>query len=237
MRISFARAFDLTRTRTVRIGGTDYHVPPISFGRFQDLLRLDPELARKTLGSETIEEVAEVLTGLDAIERMSRLDVFPLFEHAAALVPGLEREHWRVATILDVIELFAFFSQEHDWRYVSEAIAFGKPREEDEPTVNMVGLADAMLRLAERLDCSMQELLAMRLEGFYLCIDALKDRKRQAEEEEKDDREARFEGAVAAGEMAVMKLPKGTVTDLDRQAWQLLHPGEALPEEMRPANG
>lgn len=184
-------AFDLTATCDVEMGGRTYTVPPLTFGRFQKALAVGipdlPEaLKRLTPGPERTIESFE-----DLAKQM--LDVG--HEHftaiACAVIPGLKPAVWKEhGDLLKVIVLFDFLKREHDWSYISQTLGF-KKHAEKEPGPNPEEFTAVLLVLAHELGCRLPELLELRLEGFYMSVDAVKTRQRIREEaREKAEHEA-----------------------------------------------
>lgn len=187
MRLSIREAFDLTVTQKVVIGGTDYHVPPLTFGRLDQLLGAQKHADLSALAAFKFGDVGTP-------EEVGRaLAHFPIEEFAgaaAAVVPGLTMDEWKAnGDPFVFLSVLSFLAKTHDWPYIGEHL-FGKPESSDAADVTM---GTALVLLARALGCQITELLEFRAEGFFSCVDAMKE-KRALDESAAERQESEADG-------------------------------------------
>lgn len=176
------------------LGGRAYAVPPLTLGRFVKLQGFDAvALSCELLGQPKPEGAPVVsigqmlaalgqtsaaetmLMGLISTLRMAgigKLDVSCLADLVAVLIPGLEPAVWREhGTGWHVTALITLFGRNHDWGYIAEAIHFGERRDDEQPGGS---LEEGLLAFSQMYPGagSIDDLLSLRLEGFYRTIDA-----------------------------------------------------------------
>jgi len=152
--VSVADAWSLAPIGELRLGERVVPVPPLTFGRFQRLLAVDHG------------DVAAKLVSRDAAA------LAPL---AAIVVPGITEAEWREnASTVTVAHLFALFATGHDWPMIGEAIRFGEAQEPGEEPPTMTQVVAGLLAVAKGSGETVERLTEMRVEGFYLIVDALR---------------------------------------------------------------
>ena len=152
--VSVADAWSLAPIGELRLGERVVPVSPLTFGRFQRLLAADHG------------DIAAKLVGRDAGA------LAPL---AAIVVPGVTEAEWREnASTVTVAHLFALFAAEHDWKMISDAIRFGEAPEPGESAPTMTQVTAGLLAVAKGSGETVERLTEMRIEGFYLIVDALR---------------------------------------------------------------
>lgn len=171
MGLPLADAFDSRPLGTLTLGGREYAIPPLTFGRFQRLLGQD--MAR--LVAEIPTFAAEALTGTVAI-----------------VAPEIDPDDWKAhATEQTVARLFLMFAKGHDWPLISDAIDFGKEPEAGKKPPSPTELTSALLAFCRANPAySIEDLLGMRLEGFYLLVAAQREMNERAAAEAKGDTSA-----------------------------------------------
>lgn len=187
MKLSIREAFDLTPIKEVKVGPRTYAVPPLTFGRLDELMRAAGHADLNALQAFKV-DVSK--PDPEAVGR-SLVD-FPLeeFAHAAAaVIPGLTAEDWREhATPFELVDVITFLTKTHDWEYLSEHLFGQRNVESDAPDVT---LEAALVLLSRSLGCKVTDLIEFRAEGFFACVDAIKEKGQlEAAAREKQEREA-----------------------------------------------
>jgi hypothetical protein len=160
--LAVGEAWSLDPIGVLKIGGRAVPVPPITFARFQRLLALDPRVL---------------------IEGMAKLDVASLAPWVNVVIPEISEDEWRKsATLKTVGEAFLLFAKSHDWESIANAIALGEPVTTDDPLPTRSEIARGLLGIAQATGHTMEELSAMRIEGFYLLVDLLREKTEPQEE-------------------------------------------------------
>jgi hypothetical protein len=185
MPLSLDEAFTLTPVFNLKLAGHTYEVKPFTLGRFLRVAEADPGLLAGLFGdtpptSDSVRDVAQW---------MAR-DVTACAPLAMAAVPGLTVEDWQTATLAEVIELFQFFAFEagHDWALIAKTM-FDKPEEEPKEPILLV---DSLMYVAKEAGCSIQNVLAWRIEGFFSVAEGLRsraERRQRAADEAKGEAE------------------------------------------------
>lgn len=172
--VSVADAWSLAPIGEVRLGARVVPVPPLTFGRFQRLLAADyGDISEKLVGREA--------GALAAI--------------AAIVVPGITEDEWREhASTVTVAHLFALFVTSHDWPMIADAIRFGEALDPGEVPPTMTQVTAGLLAVAKGSGETVERLTEMRIEGFYLIVDALRGQPPTSD----DDPAFRFEAADGA---------------------------------------
>lgn len=157
MGLSLAAAFDTRPLGTLVLGGREFPVPPLTFGRFQRLLALD---------------MGQLVVAIPEFAAEALVDVVKI------VAPDIDLVAWReMATEPDVAKVFLMFAKGHDWQFIADSIEFGKtpdPSKRDAPTPTE--LTSALLSFCRANPAySIESLLDMRLEGFYLLVAAQKE--------------------------------------------------------------
>jgi hypothetical protein len=216
VKLSIREAFALEPTRDVRIGDRTYTVPPLTFGRFQDMIRCRLTAAMECIGAADLGSLGEAVTNLETIAAMAAVDVQPLFPLARTVVPGLVESDWQKATLLDVITLFAHFTLVHDWAFVAEETGILKPDTSAGPSAPE--FEGALLLIARELGCRLDEPLNFRLEGFFVAVTAIRAKRRMEDEaREKDQREAEgWDGPRPAAEVLPVQKNPAAAASLDK---------------------
>lgn len=174
-RFSSADAFDLRPIGTLRLGGVEYEVPPLTFGRFMQLLSFDMPQVMAAVG-----EI--VRPDLDDVESLREPGtVASLAEVVEILVPGLPRAVWAEhAALVDVACLFTIMGRQHDWRFIADAIDFGKPAPVSE---RQARVEEGLLAFVQLFPGhTIEEMFGLRVEGFYRTMQAALERSKAAEQ-------------------------------------------------------
>lgn len=191
MKLSIREAFALEPTVTVRVGGRDYAVPPLTFGRLDELVKAQRMTDLSAIASG---DFLKNMKG-DSPEAVGRaLAYFPteaFAPSAAAVIPGMTAEEWeRHGTPFIVFDLLKFFVKAHDWRYISESM-FAKT--DATSAASDIDLQTVILLMARELGCRIDEPLGFRAEGFFLAVEAIRG-KRIAQEASREAAERQAEG-------------------------------------------
>ena len=217
MKLSIREAFALEPVLPVEVGGRSYAVPPLTFGRLDELVKAQraTDLSSFVAG----DFVAQIKDG--SPESVGRaLAHFPteaFAPSAAAVIPGMTAAEWeRNGTPFVFFELLKFFVDVHDWPYIYESM-FSKSDVESSRASD-VDLQTAILLMARELGCAIHEPLEFRAEGFFLSVEAIRG-KRNAQEaaQERAEREAEgWDGPRPAAEVVpVVKNPAASA-NMDR---------------------
>jgi hypothetical protein len=90
-------------------------------------------------------------------------------------VPSISEDEWRKHGSLHLFcSLFLTFARGHEWALVSSAIDFGEEPRPGEETTDAIDVASALLVVAKETGHTIEQLHAMRLEGFYTLVEALR---------------------------------------------------------------
>jgi hypothetical protein len=185
VRLSLKAAFDLEPVLELRIGPwlqkRTYRVPPLTFGRFDELTRqlgLLPQLRASLLAAA--EKLKDIPSGPLSRAAMNsfvgrHLMLFPVsdfFPLAKAVVPGLKEKDWAQASLFDLNDLFLFFARTHDWSFIAEAMGFGQPRENACATDEEAYAA--LLGMAIETGQDLSYLLNLRVEAFFTTVVSLR---------------------------------------------------------------
>ena len=185
----------------MRLGGREFPVPPLTLGRFQRLLSLDTKavtaalleevnappprlvrLFRSALRTAILRGWNRVRDGLWWIVEACGIGRGMYRAAAAAdvvatVVPGVTREAWKEhGTLTEALALFVLFARGHEWAYIGEAIRFGEPVESDEALPSPDEVTEGLIVVAKETGHSVEALTAMRLEGFYHLVGALRSK-------------------------------------------------------------
>lgn len=216
MKLSLREAFALEPALEVVIGGKSYTVPPLTFGRLDELLKAQRDTDLAALKNDDF--VSRIKDGsAEAIGRA--LAYFPteaFAPSAVAVVPGMTKEIWeKDGTPFIFLELLRFFAAAHDWSYIAESM-FGKTGEKS--TASNLDMQTAILLIARELGCRIDEPLGFRAEGFFMAVEAIRGRRlAQEEEQERAEREAEgWEGFKPAEEALVVKKDPGAASNISR---------------------
>lgn len=190
--VPLQRAFDLTPGYELRLGPKVHPVPPLTLGRFMDLMACDWTLLRKALEvvkppatSEAIAQEPEKL----AAQIGKSLAYFP-FEAFAPLIlaaiPGVTEAEWREhGSGTEFLALYRYFGITHDWSLITKAIGFGdsKAAPATRSTVTAALLSFTRTFPSE----SVQGLLGTRVEGFFYMRDGASELFGEPDAEENDE--------------------------------------------------
>lgn len=192
MKLSLREAFALEPLLKVELGGTAYTVPPLTFGRLDELLKA---AAAGQLAQFSTADFVDKFVGGTSDEAVGRaLAHFPTEAFAgaaAAVVPGLTAAEWTAhGTPYTVLELIGFFARVHDWAYIGDAL-YGKRDATDD--VSDLDLQTAILLMARELGCRIDEPLGFRAEGFFMAAGAIRS-KHQAQMDAAEQAEAKADG-------------------------------------------
>lgn len=148
-------AWSLDPIGSLKLGQGEHPVPPLTFARFQRLLALDaPAFARAIAGG----------------------DVRAAWPCAQVCVPAITRQEWDdYATQKTVADLFLLFVRAHDWEFIGEAIRFGQPQGPGETMPSQNDVAAGLLAVAKQSAHRIEDLLTMRVEGFYYVVEAIRE--------------------------------------------------------------
>ncbi len=148
-------AWSLEPIGSLKLGQGEYPVPPLTFARFQRLLGLDaPAFARAIAGG----------------------DIRAAWPCVQVCVPSVPRQEWDdYATQKTVADLFLLFVRGHDWVFIGEAIRFGQPQAPGETMPSQNDVASGLLAVAKQSAHRIEDLLAMRVEGFYYVVEAIRE--------------------------------------------------------------
>lgn len=152
-----ADAWSLAPIGEVRLGDRVVPVPPLTFGRFQRLLGV---------------------SHVEATERLVARDASALAEIAAIVVPGITEAEWREhASTVTALHLFSLFVGAHDWSFIADAIRLGEPVEDGEEIPTLPQVVAGLIAVAKGSGETVERLVEMRVDGFYLLVEALRERR------------------------------------------------------------
>lgn len=201
MRATVADAWSLAPIAEVRLGEEVFPVPPLTFARFQRLLSADHQKVVAGLAGEARYAPSFATR---AFRRMLKWAILraprakrPLWwlvnrfgigakplpaPSAAALVhlviPAVPEATWREhGTQQEFARLFLTFSKAHDWGFISDAIRFGEPVDAGETMPSQTDLVNGLLAIAKATGYTVEDLTEMRVDGFYLLVEALREQR------------------------------------------------------------
>ena len=155
--VAVADAWSLEPIGELRLGERVFPVPPLTFARFQRLLGIDHAA------------IVAAMTG------GGLAGAWPAVE---ACVPGVPRDLWEEEAMPpDVASLFLVFVKGHDWAFISDAIRFGEPPEPGEKPSTRAEVVGGLIAIARATGYTIEALNAMRVEGFYMLVEALRAEK------------------------------------------------------------
>lgn len=191
-----------------------YQVPPLTLGRFLDLMSSDwHAVAAPLLGSTLIK-----VEGKDPAEIIGRqlagIDHRAFTGPVCAVVPGMTAAVWEESgDCVQAMLLLDYFHKAHDWPLIAKAIGWGTTVQS---TATKATVAAALMSFCRAFPTqSVPDLLATRIEGFFYLRDgATETMKASRSPEEDDDGESAdilaHEGPIAAGH--------GLISDPDRKS-------------------
>lgn len=155
MRATVADAWSLAPIGELRLGEKVIPVPPLTFARFQRLIGADHTAATARLVEHDAAAFAEI---------------------AAIVVPGITEADWReFASTKTALYLFALFVDAHDWKLISDAIRLGEPAEPGEDIPTLQQITAGLVSIGKATSYTIEALTEMRVDGFYLLVDALRE--------------------------------------------------------------
>ena len=155
MRATVADAWSLAPVGELRLGDRLVPVPPLSFGRFQRLIAVGHT---------------------QAAAKLAEHDAAAFDEIAAIVVPGITAAEWREhASTKTALYLFAAFVEAHDWPLIAEAIRLGEPADPGEGVPTLKQVTAGLVAIGKATGYTIEALTEMRVDGFYLLIDALRE--------------------------------------------------------------
>lgn len=157
MQATVADAWSLAPIGELRLGERVFPVPPLTFGRFQRLIGADHS---------------------GATARLMEHDAAGFAEVAAIVVPGITEADWREhASTMTALHLFALFAEAHDWKFIADAIRLGEPLEEGEEIPSLTQVTAGLVAVGKATGYTIEGLTGMRVDGFYLLVDALREQR------------------------------------------------------------
>lgn len=229
MKLSLREAFALEPVLDVKVGERTYGVPPLTFGRLDELVKAQKDTDLAALKSEDF--ASRIKDGsAEAIGRA--LAYFPteaFAPSAVAVIPGMTRDVWQKSgTPFIFLDLVRFFAATHDWGFISEMM-FGRAGEKTE--ASNIDLQTAILMIAKELGCRIDEPLGFRAEGFFMAVDAIKSRRiAQEDAQEKAEREAEgWDGYRPVEQVIGVHKDPAAVAKLDKLAAEAVEPKAQAP--------
>lgn len=157
-------------------------MPPLTLGRFMDLMACDWSLlavALKAVQSPATSEAPSPEPEKLATQIGKSLAYLPAEAFAplvAAAVPGVTEADWKehcsdpgFHALVEFMMLYRYFGTIHDWPLITKAIGFGDPKAA--PATRSTVTA-ALLSFTQRFPSeSVQGLLGTRVEGFFYMRD------------------------------------------------------------------
>lgn len=146
-------------------------VPPLTLGRFLDLMACDwQSLARGLLSADLIgagsAQLAEFLG-----RQLAGIDHRVFGPLLVAVTPGLTLAEWdEGGNVPNAFRVLHYLANAHDWKLIGKAIGWGDETEES-PTRSTV--AHALVRMSSTTGYTVEQLLATRVEGFFYLRDGL----------------------------------------------------------------
>jgi len=151
----------------VVLGGISYEVPPLTLAKFQRLLALDSAALMAGLANGNDNAILPFL---------------------AVACPHITEDVWRQdGSMPDVAELFMMFIQGHDWKLIGEAMNFGEALQPGEKIPTRVDVTKGLLAIARETGYKLEELLGMRVDGFYRFVEAIKSKHTEENASAEDD--------------------------------------------------
>lgn len=128
-----------------------------------------------------------------------------------AVVPAMSREAWeRWGSTVEAYRLIHFFHGTHDWPLIGKAIGWGEEKV-DEATPTRASVTAALLSFCRAFPTqSVEELLAMRVEGFFYLRDGANETLRGSEPEADEGDILMAGGGIADG--------SGLINDTERRS-------------------
>lgn len=155
MRATVADAWSLAPIGELRLGERVFPVPPLTFARFQRLIGADHTAATARLVEHDAAAFAQIAT---------------------IVVPGITEADWReFASTKTALYLFALFVEAHDWKLIADAIRLGEPEEPGEDIPTLKQITAGLVAIGKATSYTIEALTAMRVDGFYLLVDAIRD--------------------------------------------------------------
>jgi hypothetical protein len=192
VKLSIREAFSLEPVLTVNVGGRDYQVPPLTFGRLDELIKAQKSTDLAALDTGAFLERIKDGTSPEAVGKaLAHFPTEAFAPSAAAVIPGMTTEEWeKNGTPYVFFDLLKFFTGTHDWPYISESL-FAKSDADE--SASDIDLQTAILLMARELGCRIDEPLGFRAEGFFLAVEAIRG-KRNAQEAARERAEREAEG-------------------------------------------
>ena len=169
--VSFEAAFAFRPTFTLTVAKREYTVLPLSLGRF--LALTGPAAAKAgpgllTAGTDLMQAMLGVLEGKEPSEEMmralARVSPAALSPIVSAIVPEMDAKGWDDdGGILELLEVGRFLADAHDWDMIGEELGLS----EQYATPIQKSVAAALTAFAKVAERPVEEILAMRLEGFF----------------------------------------------------------------------
>jgi hypothetical protein len=162
------RAFDFWPTFDLKLGPDTLVVPPLSIGRFLGVSEAAGRSSSDlTMAMATILDTFAHAKGTDPQIIGKTLGAFPpsaLWPMIEAVVPRLTAKQWEeYGGIVEAMDLLKFFVDTHDWELVGQELGAGEKHE----TPSRITVLGAMTMLARAAGRPMEDLLGLRLEGFF----------------------------------------------------------------------
>lgn len=149
-----------------------FAVPPLTLGRFLDLMASDwVVMARRLLGSECADSgdvtAAEVLG-----RQLAGIDHGAFTGPVCAVVPGMTPDVWeKHGDTVSAFRLVDYFAKSHDWALIAKAIGWGEEKI-DEETPTRATVTAALLTFCRNFPTQTpRDLLETRIEGFFYLRD------------------------------------------------------------------
>lgn len=200
-------AWGLDPIGTLKLGDREHPVPPLTLGRFQRLLQSEPQkLAAALIDGAKPKPPTLAERGMARLLRWSVLrrpwltrwlwkvvEAFGLGRRTWAVpaaapwvrlcVPSVSVEEWAAhGDQRKLAALFVMFAKAHDWELVGEALRFGEPLDPGEVLPTKTEIAAGLLAVAKATNYTIEDLSAMRVDGFYLLVETLRSQRPPVEE-------------------------------------------------------
>lgn len=204
-----SEAWSLEPIGKVKLGPREHPVPPLTFGRFQRLLASEPQKILAALvetahvkGQTVTERLMEralrwaILRHPRVTPRLWQLvELFGLGKRHRPMpgvepwvricVPTVEPGEWeKHGGAQAFCALFLMFARAHDWEFISEAIRFGEPAAPGEIIPTRTQVTAGLMAVAKEAGYTIEELHAMRLDGFYTLVEAIREQHEDQTREE-----------------------------------------------------
>lgn len=200
MRATVADAWSLAPIGELRLGEKVFPVPPLTFARFQRLIGAEPQAFVSALVDKVPTKTAAERLMARALRwtilyapRLTRylwklVDLFGLGKQNGRVpelaglvricVPDVPEELWKThGAPIDAVNLFLTFGRGHDWSLISDAIRLGEPLEPGETMPSQADFVGGLLAVAKATGYKVEELTEMRVDGFYLLVEALREQR------------------------------------------------------------